>query len=87
MRNWLLAILGALAAGAGWLLRGIFADWAKERLAKERDAALVDAKAQSVKAEAKARESDLLHKRQQNEDALHAANSDDLGRRLDGMYR
>jgi hypothetical protein len=86
MRNWLLGVLGALAAVVGWIARGFLAARTEERLTKERDAALAGAKEQAIKAAAKAREADVLHKQQKTEDAIHVADGGDISARLDSMY-
>jgi hypothetical protein len=87
MRSWLFGVLGALVAAAAWIARGFLAERTEGRLTKERDTALAGAREQAIKTEAKAVEAELLRAQQKTEDAIHAANSDDLGRRLDGMYR
>ena len=81
--KWIFGIL----AGLFLAVRGFLQGMKEERLTAERDAALADAKTQSIKAEAKAHESEMLNQQRKNEDAIHAADSSDIASQLDAMHK
>ncbi len=87
MTKWITGILAALAAVVAWVFRGFLAKRAEEKLTAQRDAALMDAEGEKIKATAKAQETEALHRQQKNEDAIHAADSAGVASRLDDLFK
>ena len=86
MTDWIIGILAALAAAGAWIVRGFFAERTEARLTKERNAALTEAEGQKIKAEAKTLEAEVLHRQQEKEGAIHAADTPGIASRLDDLF-
>jgi hypothetical protein len=73
---------GLFMAAVAWLYKR---DGDKAKA--ERDKARVDAKAQGIRAEAKAQEAGHRQEQQKREDATHAADSDSLRDKRDNLFK
>jgi hypothetical protein len=80
--KWLLGVIATLVGALMALFKGRQVD----KLEKERDAAQVNAKAQEIKAEARAHEVEKLRAQQNDEDATRATDRTTLKSMRDNMY-